>query len=83
MRRADRLFQIVQLLRVRRLTTAADLARELEISRSFRVDRVGTLRDADPDPARLAAHVPPISLQGYIRAMEERTRCEPATGPTP
>src|SRR5262245_19137339 len=32
MRRADRLFQIVQLLRVRRLTTAADLARELEIS---------------------------------------------------
>ena len=32
MRRADRLFQIIQLLRVRRLTTAADLARELEIS---------------------------------------------------
>jgi|ERR1041385_683467 predicted DNA-binding transcriptional regulator YafY len=32
MRRADRLFQIVQLLRVRRLTTAADLAAELEIS---------------------------------------------------
>jgi len=32
MRRADRLFQIIQLLRVRRLTTAADLAQELEIS---------------------------------------------------
>src|SRR5215471_12955716 len=32
MRRADRLFQIVQLLRVKRLTTAADIARELEIS---------------------------------------------------
>src|SRR5262245_3596749 len=32
MRRADRLFQIIQLLRGRRLTTAADLARELEIS---------------------------------------------------
>jgi predicted DNA-binding transcriptional regulator YafY len=32
MRRADRLFQIVQLLRVRRLTTAADIAQELEIS---------------------------------------------------
>ena len=32
MRRADRLFQIVQLLRNRRLTTAADLARELEVS---------------------------------------------------
>lgn len=32
MRRADRLFQIVQLLQRRRLTTAADLARELEVS---------------------------------------------------
>ena len=32
MRRADRLFQIIQLLRARRLTTAADLAQELEIS---------------------------------------------------
>jgi len=32
MRRADRLFQIVQLLRARRLATAADLAAELEVS---------------------------------------------------
>jgi predicted DNA-binding transcriptional regulator YafY len=32
MRRADRLFQIVQRLRLRRLTTAADLASELEVS---------------------------------------------------
>src|SRR5215510_9938380 len=32
MRRADRLFQIVQLLRSRRLTTAAYLAGELEVS---------------------------------------------------
>jgi predicted DNA-binding transcriptional regulator YafY len=32
MRRADRLFQIVQLLRARRLATAADLAGELEVS---------------------------------------------------
>ncbi len=32
MRRADRLFQIVQFLKTRRLTTAADLAGELEIS---------------------------------------------------
>jgi predicted DNA-binding transcriptional regulator YafY len=32
MRRADRLFQIVQFLRSRRLTTAADLAGELEVS---------------------------------------------------
>ena len=32
MRRADRLFQIVQLLKSRRLTTAADLASELEVS---------------------------------------------------
>jgi predicted DNA-binding transcriptional regulator YafY len=32
MRRADRLFQIVQLLRARRLTTAADLAGALEVS---------------------------------------------------
>jgi predicted DNA-binding transcriptional regulator YafY len=32
MRRADRLFQIVQLLRARRLATASDLAGELEVS---------------------------------------------------
>jgi predicted DNA-binding transcriptional regulator YafY len=32
MRRADRLFQIVQFLRQRRVTTASDVARELEIS---------------------------------------------------
>ncbi len=32
MRRADRLFQIVQLLRGRRVVTAADLAQELEVS---------------------------------------------------
>ena len=32
MRRADRLFQIIQLLRMRRLTTASDIAQELEIS---------------------------------------------------
>lgn len=32
MRRADRLFQIVQLLRTRRLVTAAEIARELEVS---------------------------------------------------
>ena len=32
MRRADRLFQIVQLIRGRRLTTAAFLARRLEVS---------------------------------------------------
>lgn len=32
MRRADRLFQIIQLLRRQRLTTARDLARELEVS---------------------------------------------------
>ncbi|MAG54972.1 MAG: DNA-binding transcriptional regulator [Planctomycetes bacterium] len=32
MRRADRLFQIVQLLRHRRVVTAAQLARELEVS---------------------------------------------------
>lgn len=32
MRRADRLFQIVQLLRARRITTASELAQELEVS---------------------------------------------------
>lgn len=32
MRRADRLFQIVHLLRSRRLVTAATLARELEVA---------------------------------------------------
>jgi predicted DNA-binding transcriptional regulator YafY len=32
MRRADRLFQIVQLLRTRRLVTAAQISRELEVS---------------------------------------------------
>lgn len=32
MRRADRLFQLVELLRTRRLVTAAEIARELEVS---------------------------------------------------
>ncbi len=32
MRRADRLFQIVQILRARRVTTAAQLAETLEVS---------------------------------------------------
>ncbi|MCP4547592.1 MAG: YafY family transcriptional regulator [bacterium] len=32
MRRADRLFQIIQILRLRRITTAAHLARELDVS---------------------------------------------------
>ena len=32
MRRADRLFQLIQLLRARRSTTAAQIARELEVS---------------------------------------------------
>jgi predicted DNA-binding transcriptional regulator YafY len=44
--------------------------------RSFRVDRVSALRDTDPEPSRLSAVSPPVSLQGYIRAMEDRSRCE-------
>jgi len=46
--------------------------------RSFRVDRVSELGDCEPDPSRLAGLSPPVSLQGYIRAMEDRSRCEPA-----
>ena len=38
--------------------------------RSFRVDRVQALVDADPDPTRLAGIDPPVSLESYIRAME-------------
>ena len=44
MRRAERLFQLIQLIRGRRLSTAAFLATRLEVSqrsvRSFRVDRM-------------------------------------------
>jgi predicted DNA-binding transcriptional regulator YafY len=45
--------------------------------RSFRVDRLTGLRDSEPEPAQLAPISPPVSLAGYISAMEERSRCEP------
>ncbi|HET6281838.1 MAG TPA: YafY family protein [Polyangia bacterium] len=44
--------------------------------RSFRVDRVSEPCDSEPDSARLGAISPPVTLQNYIRAMEERSRCE-------
>jgi len=44
--------------------------------RSFRVDRVLELRDSAPDPNRIAALEAPVSLDGYVRAMEERFRAE-------
>ena len=49
--------------------------------RSFRVDRVGDLADADPDPARLAGIDPPVSLESYIRAMERESCPVPAAAP--
>jgi len=61
MRRADRLFQIVQLLRTRRLITAARLARELEVS----------LRTVYRDVADLIASGVPIEGEagvGYLLA---------------
>jgi predicted DNA-binding transcriptional regulator YafY len=50
--------------------------------RSFRVDRVHDLADADPDPARLAGIDPPVSLDSYIRAMEAAS-CRPASPAPP
>jgi len=61
MRRADRLFQIVQLLRTRKLVTAAQLARELEVS----------LRTVYRDVADLVASGVPIEGEagvGYLLA---------------
>jgi predicted DNA-binding transcriptional regulator YafY len=49
--------------------------------RSFRVDRVRELRDAAPDPQRLGARR--VTLEGYIRAMEERHEAEHAAGACP
>lgn len=50
--------------------------------RSFRVDRVHDLTDAVPDPARLAAIDPPVSLASYIRAMEQQS-CAVPSAPAP
>jgi predicted DNA-binding transcriptional regulator YafY len=50
--------------------------------RSFRVDRVDDLADADPDPARLARIDPPVSLDSYIRAMEAASCAIPPSAPT-
>ena len=47
MRRADRLFQLVQLIRGRRLTTAAFLAERLEVSRQT----VNALETGKYDPS--------------------------------
>jgi hypothetical protein len=48
----------------------------------FRVDRVHDLTDAVPDPARLAAIDPPVSLASYIRAMEQQS-CAVPSAPAP
>jgi predicted DNA-binding transcriptional regulator YafY len=50
--------------------------------RSFRADRVRDVADVDPDPARLAAIDPPVSLDSYIRAME-REACAVPPSPAP
>jgi predicted DNA-binding transcriptional regulator YafY len=49
--------------------------------RSFRVDRVLELRDVAPNPERLAALERDVSLEDYVKAMEDRTRAERATDP--
>jgi predicted DNA-binding transcriptional regulator YafY len=49
--------------------------------RSFRADRVQDIADVDPDPARLAGIEPPVSLDGYIQAME-RIECAVPSAPT-
>jgi len=51
--------------------------------RTFRVDRVHDLTDADPDPARLAGIDPPVSLDSFIRAMERESCPVPAAAPQP
>ncbi len=48
--------------------------------RSFRVDRVQALEDAEPEPARLAERAEAPTLAGYVRAMEERRAAEIASG---
>jgi predicted DNA-binding transcriptional regulator YafY len=50
--------------------------------RSFRVDRVQDLRDVAPDPERLAALEGGVSLEQYVRVMEERNRPERAADPS-
>jgi len=49
--------------------------------RSFRVDRVGELADADPDPARIAGIDPSVSLESYISAMEAASCAMPSPPP--
>ena len=44
--------------------------------RSFRVDRMRELRDSAPDSTRVAALAAPVSLDGYVRAMEARFQSE-------
>jgi predicted DNA-binding transcriptional regulator YafY len=51
--------------------------------RSFRVDRVHDLADADPDPPRLAGIEPPVSLESYIRAMERASCAIAEAEPSP
>jgi predicted DNA-binding transcriptional regulator YafY len=47
--------------------------------RSFRVDRIGELRLLPADAARLAALAAPLSLDGYVRAIEEREAADRAS----
>jgi predicted DNA-binding transcriptional regulator YafY len=46
--------------------------------RSFRVDRIGTCAEVDPDPARTAALDTPVTLAAYIAAMETQYRSDMA-----
>jgi predicted DNA-binding transcriptional regulator YafY len=51
--------------------------------RSFRADRVQDIADVDPDPARLAGIEPPVSLDGYIQAMERASCAVPSASSPP
>jgi predicted DNA-binding transcriptional regulator YafY len=51
--------------------------------RSFRVDRIHACFDVDPDPSRVSAVEQPISLPGYIAAMEAQYRADMAKAGRP
>ena len=73
MRRADRLFQIVQMLRHRRLTTAAQLAERLEVSeRTIYRDVADLMRSGIPilGEAGVGYRIEAVELTGLRFALE-------------